>query len=67
MEKMEKETELTTNGGVHEEMVACSRCGCLVKYPRDCVRGENGTIICKSCYREILFPHLNDHSMELFD
>jgi formylmethanofuran dehydrogenase subunit E len=67
MEKIEMDTELTAKGAVHEGEMTCSKCGGVVKHPQDYVMGENGTIICKSCYREILFPHINDCSMELFD
>ncbi len=67
MEAKEEGIESTTNGSVQEEAVTCSKCGQLLRHTHEWVRGENGTIICATCYQEILFPNINDHSMEVFD
>jgi formylmethanofuran dehydrogenase subunit E len=67
MEARKKEIILTANGSFQEEVVTCSKCGQLMKNPHEWVKGENGTIICATCYREILFPNVNYHVMELFD
>lgn len=57
----------TTREAQHAREVACSRCGRVVKYPREWVMADNGTIICASCYQEIFFRHISDYSMEVFD
>jgi hypothetical protein len=67
MEAQEKWIRSTTNESAQKEAVACSKCGQLLKHPHEWVRGENGTIICATCYQEILFPNVNYHSMEAFD
>jgi uncharacterized Zn-finger protein len=67
MEAKKKGIESTTNGSVQGDAFICSKCGQLLRHPHEWVMGENGTIICATCYKELLFPNINDHSMELFD
>jgi formylmethanofuran dehydrogenase subunit E len=67
MKAREKGITSTANGSSQEEVVTCSKCGQLLRNPHEWVRGADGTIICATCYREILFPNINYHSMELFD
>lgn len=67
MEKKKERVESTANGSVQEEAVTCSKCGQLLRHPHEWVKGENDTIICVTCYQEILFPNINDHSTEMLD
>ena len=67
MEGKKERIETTTNGSVQEEAVTCSKCGQLLRHPHEWVKGENGTIICATCYRKLLYPNINDHAMEMFD
>ncbi|MBW1689479.1 MAG: hypothetical protein DRG87_01055 [Deltaproteobacteria bacterium] len=67
MEAKREGIESTTNESVQGEAVTCSKCGQLLRHPHEWVKGENGTIICAMCYRELLYPNNNDRSMELFD
>jgi len=67
MEVNEEENISTKNGSIQEKTVTCSRCGQLLRHPQDWVRGENGAVICATCYQEILFPNIHYHAMEEFD
>ena len=67
MEAKKKGIESTTNGSAYGHAVSCSKCGQPLRHPYEWVMGENGTIICATCYQEILFPNINYYSMEVFD
>ena len=45
METTQNDTESTPEEAVHEGKVRCSTCDRVVKYPREWIIGENGTII----------------------
>ena len=66
-ETSEESIDTVTHGSVQKETVICSKCGRLMRHPHEWVKGENSMIICAMCYQEILFPNIDDHSMELFD
>lgn len=63
----EHSIESTPEEAVYAGKVTCSKCGRAVKYPREWIIGDNGTIICASCYQELLFPNIKEYSMEMFD
>jgi len=67
MEARKRGITSTANESSQEKAVACSKCGQLLRKPQEWVRGADGTIICATCYQEILFPNINYHAMELFD
>ena len=67
MEAKEEGIKSPMSGSLQEEAATCSNCGQLLRHTHEWVKGENGRIICATCYQEILFPNINYHSMEVFD
>jgi len=67
METTKKAIALTAITENHKGEATCSRCNHLLKHPHEYLLGENGTIICESCYRELLCPQTKDYKTELLD
>jgi formylmethanofuran dehydrogenase subunit E len=67
MEAKEQGITSAPNGSAKDGVVTCSTCGKVLRRPQEWVKGANGTIICATCYQEILFPNIKPHAMEVFD
>ena len=51
----------------HEGTIICSECGMALKSFNEWIRGDNDRVLCVFCYKDYMFPNLDEHYMELFD
>jgi formylmethanofuran dehydrogenase subunit E len=67
MEIKKNITEPRAHEKSHEAKIVCSECGMEVKSSFDWIKGENGRALCIFCYKNHMFPNLDENYMEIFD
>lgn len=67
MEKQDNNEGTSAKDSLHVEEVTCSKCGRVLKSPREWITGEKGTVYCAFCYQDLLYPNINDYSKEILD
>ena len=51
----------------HDGKIVCSECGMELRSSHEWVRGDNDKVLCIWCYKDYMFPHLDENYMEIFD
>jgi formylmethanofuran dehydrogenase subunit E len=67
MEREETGTERYREEKLQDGVVACSRCGRVLRSFREWIMDDAGAVFCVSCYKDRLFPRINDYYTEMFD
>jgi len=70
MEEMETKMNrvaLRKDEGLLTDKISCSICGKVLDSSFKGIVGENNSVLCEHCYKNLLFPNFHDHFTELLD
>jgi formylmethanofuran dehydrogenase subunit E len=50
-----------------EGKITCSECGMALNSFHEWIMGDNDRALCILCYKDYMFPNLDENYMEIFD
>jgi protein-arginine kinase activator protein McsA len=51
----------------YEGETVCSECGAALRSFHEWITVDSDRVLCVSCYKDYMFPHLDENYMEIFD
>ena len=60
-------TESRAHETVHDGKIICSECGMALKSSHELIMVGDDRALCIFCYKNYMFPNLDENYMELFD
>ena len=67
METIKYAAEPRAHKTPHEDKIICSECGTALKSSREWIMVGNNRGLCVFCYKNFMFPNLDENHMEIFD